>query len=214
MIIKDVMTKDPICVEEGISVVKAKEIMVQHNFGKLPVIDKQKKLVGIITKNDIAKVSPSNATTLDKYEIAALLDKLTCGKCMTKKVVTVTEDDVIEEVAKIMIDNEIGCVPVLKDDVVIGIVTESDLFAMFTNMFGARYKGVRANFQMADKPGSLAALFAKLGEAGGNIVSVITRESEIEGNRRVTIKVTDIGEASVKSFIEDCGATIIDIRVV
>lgn len=214
MIIKDVMTKNPVCVEESLSIVKAKEIMAKNGFGKLPVVDKQKKLVGIITKNDISKASPSDATTLDKYEIAALLDKLTCGKCMTKKVHTVSEDMVIEEAARLMIDEEIGCVPVIKDDMVVGIVTESDLFAMFTNMFGARYNGVRANFQMADKPGSLAALFSKLGEAGGNVVSVITRESEISGNRRVTIKVTDIDVAKVQEFIEGCGASIIDIRVV
>ena len=74
MIIKDVMTRNPICVEVDTSIVKAKEILNKNNFSKLPVVDKQKKLVGIITKNDISKVSPSDATTLDKYEISALLD--------------------------------------------------------------------------------------------------------------------------------------------
>lgn len=214
MIIRDIMTKNPVCIEDSASIVKAKEIMEKNNFGKLPVLNKQKKLVGIVTKNDIAKASPSKATTLDRYEINALLDKLTCEKCMTKGVITVSEDQVIEEAARIMIDKEIGCVPVVKDDLIIGIVTESDLFAMFTNMFGARYKGVRANFEMADKPGSLASIFAKLAEAGGNVVSVITRESEKAENRRVTIKVTDIELDPVKNFLEGCGATIIDIRVI
>jgi len=214
MIINDVMTKNPVCVDEGTSIVKAKELMLKNGFGKLPVLDKNKKLVGIITKNDITKASPSDATTLDKYEINALLDKLTCGKCMTKNVVTVSEDEVVEEAARIMVDEQIGCVPVLKDDVVVGIVTESDLFALFTNMFGARYKGVRVNFQMADKPGSLDSIFAKLAADGGNLVSVVTRESEIAGNRRVTIKVTDVEESKVKDYVEGCGGTIIDIRVV
>lgn len=213
MIINDVMTKNPVCIDENESIVKAKDLMIQHNFSKLPVVNKQKKLVGIITKNDIVKASPSDATTLDKYEINSLLDKLTCAKCMTKKVVTVTENEVIEEVARIMVDKSIGCVPVIKDDIVVGIVTESDLFAMFTNMFGARYKGVRANFQMCDKPGALAELLGKIAASGANVVSVITRESEIEGDRRVTIKVTDIKEDTLKEFIVGCGATILDIRV-
>ena len=213
MIIKDVMTRNPICVEVDTSIVKAKEILNKNNFSKLPVVDKQKKLVGIITKNDISKVSPSDATTLDKYEISELLDKLTCGKCMTKDVITISENQIIEEAARIMVDSNIGCVPVVKDDLVIGIVTESDLFEMFTNMFCARLKGVRANFQMADKPGSLALLFSKIAELGGNIVSVVTRESEIAGNRRVTIKVLDVELEPVNKILEDCGATIIDIRV-
>ena len=84
---------------------------------------------------------------------------------------------------------------------------------VFTNMFCARLKGVRANFQMADKPGSLPLLFSKIAELGGNIVSVVTRESEIAGNRRVTIKVLDVELEPVNKILEDCGATIIDIRV-
>lgn len=214
MIISNVMTKDPICVTEETSIVEAKQIMEKNDFGKLPVLDKSKRLVGIITKNDISKVSPSDATTLDKYEINSLLSKLTCGKCMTKKVITVPDTAVVEEAARIMVDKEIGCVPVVKDDVVIGIVTESDLFALFTDMFGARYSGARVNFEMEDKPGQLSKCFAKFADEGANIVSVITRESKIAGFRRVTLKATGIAEAKVKSILEECGAEIIDLRVV
>lgn len=214
MIIKDVMTKNPVCVTEETSIVEASEIMAKNGFGKLPVLNKSKKLVGIITKKDIAKASPSDATTLDKFEISSLLAKLTCAKCMSKKVITVSENEVVEEAARIMVDKEIGCVPVVENDVVIGIVTQSDLFALFTTMFGARYKGVRANFYMADKPGELAKALAVFAEKGANIVSVITRDSEKEGSRRVTVKATGIEEAAMKSVLESNGAEIIDLRVV
>jgi len=213
MIIRDVMTKNPICVEETTPITEAKQIMTKNNFGKLPVLDKSKKLIGIITKNDIAKASPSEATTLDMYEISYLLSKLTCGKCMTKKVLTVTGNEVVEEAAKIMIDNEIGCVPVVENDVVVGIVTESDLFQLFTNMFGARYKGVRANFYMQDKPGELATFSAKVADAKGNVIAIVTRESEKPSTRRVTIKATDISLDTMKSIITESGAEIIDVRM-
>ena len=117
MIISTVMTKDPVCVFDDTSVTEAKQIMNQNNFSKLPVLNHSKKLVGIITKNDIAKASPSAATSLDMYEISYLLSKLTCGKCMTKDVVTISEDTVVEEAAKIMIDTNIGCVPVVKNGI-------------------------------------------------------------------------------------------------
>ena len=212
MLIKDVMTKNPICISESTSITEAIELMKKNNFSKLPVLDSSKRLVGILTKNDIAKVSPSNATTLDKYEIEALLSKLTCGKCMTKKVTTVPETQVVEEAAKLMVDKNIGCLPVLNDDVVVGIVTESDLFALFTNMFGARYSGVRVNFRAADKPGALAVVLSKIAEAGGNIVSVITREDEVPDTRRVTIRATQISEEKVQTILTACGSTVIDIR--
>lgn len=214
MIIKDVMTKNPVCVEESTPITEAKQLMVKHNFGKLPVLDSAKRLVGIITKNDIAKASPSEATTLDMYEISYLLSKLTCGKCMTKKVLTVSENEVVEEAAKLMIDNEIGCVPVVENDVVVGIVTESDLFQLFTNMFGARYNGVRANFYMKDKPGELACLAAKVAEAKGNVIAIVTRESEKAGTRRVTLKATDITLDAMKSIISESNAELIDIRMI
>ena len=213
MIIKDVMTKNPVCVDENTPITEAKQMMLKNGFGKLPVLNSSKKLVGIVTKNDIAKASPSEATTLDMYEISYLLSKLTCGKCMTKKVLTVSENEVVEEAAKIMIDNEIGCVPVVENDVVVGIVTESDLFQLFTNMFGARYKGVRANFYMQDKPGQLAGFAAKVAEAKGNLIAIVTRESEKTGTRRVTVKVTDISLDAMKSILSESGAELIDIRM-
>ncbi len=213
MIIRDVMTRDPICVTENTSVTEAKQIMTTKKINKLPVLNSSKKLVGIITKNDIAKVSPSEATTLDMYEISSLLAKLTCGKFMTKKVITIEETDIIEDAAKIMADKGIGCLPVVKDDVVIGIVTESDLFSLFVSMF-ARDGGVRANFQQTDKPGQLAKIFNEIAEMKGNIISVITRESKESGKRRVTIKATGITLEQMREILVKTESEIIDLRMV
>jgi len=212
MIIRDVMTKDPICVTETTSVTEAKRIMTEKKISKLPVLNSSKKLVGIITKNDIVKVSPSEATTLDMYEISSLLNKLTCQKFMTKKVITVGEDEIVEQAARIMDDNNIGCLPVVKDDIVVGIVTESDLFELFVQMFGARESGVRANVVFDDKPGMLAKVMSAFAEKNGNIISVVTRESQDAGKRRVTIKVDGVELGTVKQILESSGGQIIDVR--
>ncbi len=212
MIIRTVMTKNPICVMENTSVTEAKQIMNDNKISKLPVLNSSKKLVGIITKNDIAKVSPSEATTLDMYEISSLLAKLTCAKFMTKKVITIPETEVVEEAARIMADKNIGCLPVVKDDIVVGIVTESDLFSLFVSMFGARENGVRANFSQPDKPGELAKILGKIAEAKGNIISLVTRESDEPEQRRVTLKVAGIDLGALESILKECGSAIIDIR--
>ena len=80
-------------------------------------------------------------------------------------------------------------------------------------MFGARYKGVRANFYMQDKPGQLAGFAAKVAEAKGNLIAIVTRESEKTGTRRVTVKVTDISLDAMKSILSESGAELIDIRM-
>ncbi len=214
MIIRDVMTKSPVTVTEETSVTEAKALMNKNNFSKLPVLDKSKRLVGIITKNDIQKASPSDATTLDMFELGYVLSKLTVGKFMTKKVITIQETEVIEEAARIMVDNNIGCIPVMKDDVLVGIVTESDLFRLFTEIFGARNSGVRAVISMQDKPGMLARITTQIADLKGNLVSVVTREVKNKDVRRSTIKVTGITIEQMENILKSAEAEIIDIRVI
>jgi CBS-domain-containing membrane protein len=214
MIVKDVMSRNPIYVAPETSLTEAKALMVKKNISKLPVIDKNGRLAGIITKNDLAKAGPSEATTLDMYEISYLLTKLTVEKIMTKKVVTVTESEVVEEAARIMVDNQIGCLPVMKEDIMVGIVTESDLFHLFTDMFGARHSGVRATLNTDDKPGQLARIAEKIASLKGNIVSVVTRECRDPGNRRITIKATGITIKQMEAILAECNGTVEDIRVV
>lgn len=214
MIIRDVMTKSPVTVTEETSVTEAKALMNKNNFSKLPVLDKSKRLVGIITKNDIQKASPSDATTLDMFELGYVLSKLTVGKFMTKKVITIQETEVIEEAARIMVDNNIGCIPVMEDDVLVGIVTESDLFRLFTEIFGARNSGVRAVISMQDKPGMLARITTQIAELKGNLVSVVTREVKDKDIRRSTIKVTGITIEQMENILKSAEAEIIDIRVI
>lgn len=214
MIVKDVMTKNPVYVSPDTNVTEAKALMVKKGISKLPVLDKDNRLVGIITKNDLLKAGPSEATTLDMFEIGYLLSKLTVSKVMTKKVVTVTENEVVEEAARIMVDNEIGCVPVMKEDLLVGIVTESDLFHLFTDMFGARHNGVRATISTDDKPGQLARIATEIASLKGNIVSVVTREASDPSNRRITLKITGITIKQMKEILTNCAVTVEDIRVV
>jgi len=214
MIIRDVMTKAPVTVTEDTNVTEAKALMTKNNFSKLPVLDKSKRVIGIITKNDIQKASPSDATTLDMYELSYVLSKLTVGKFMTKKVITVQETEVIEEAARLMVDNNIGCIPVMDDDVLVGIVTESDLFRLFTEIFGARNSGVRAVISMPDKPGMLAKITTQIAEIKGNLVSVVTREVKDKDVRRSTIKVTGITIDQMENILKSAEAEIIDLRVI
>lgn len=214
MIVKDVMIVNPFYVAPETSLTEAKALMTKRNISKLPVIDRYGKLAGIITKNDLAKAGPSEATTLDMYEISYLLSKLTVEKIMTRKVVSTVETEVVEEAARIMVDNQIGCLPVLKDSTLVGIVTESDLFHLFTDMFGSRHEGVRAIIGAKDRPGQFAKIAAKIATLGGNIVSVVTYEAKEKGDRMFTLKVTDVSLADMKKALDECEFEVSDIRLV
>lgn len=171
MLVKDVMTRNLITIDPETSFTNALKIMRENKIRRLPILE-GKKLVGIVTEKDILYASPSKATTLDVWELHYLLNKLKVKEIMTKNVITVQEDTPIEEAAKIMADNKIGALPVLKEDELVGIVTETDIFKIFLEMFGARKKGVRYTFKLPNVPGTFAKLSQKIFEAGGNIVSL------------------------------------------
>jgi len=201
MIIGRVMTKNPIYTHPDASINEVRSLMIKEKIGHLPVLDKNKNLVGLMAKKDLLKAGPSPATSLDMYEISYLLSRITVKDVMEKTVITATENEVVEEAARIMADKRIGCLPVMRDKLIVGIITDTDLFNVFVNAFGARHQGVRVTCSIKDKPGQLAKLSQAIAEKQGNIVAFITSEGDDLSSRRVTIKVSGIEKAEVENII-------------
>lgn len=211
MIVKDVMKKNVISVEPETTVTEAKELMNKNNISKLPVI-KGGKLAGIITKNDLLQAGPSLATTLDMYEISYLLSKLNVKKIMTAEVVTASPDDVVEDAARVMVEKQIGCLPVVKNGVVVGIITENDLFRLFTDMFSGTEKGIRAALVFDDKPGQMARVSENIAAEGGNIISAVTSVLPAKSKRLLTLKVADIDMSKLEKIFADLQIQVEDVR--
>lgn len=212
MLVKDVMVTNPVVVQSGASVTQVQELMRKNDTKIIPVTDKQGTLIGVVTRSDIRKSSPSDATTLDMFELSYLMSKLTVDKVMVKSVKTTSEDQTVEEAARLMADYGINCLPVVKNGLVIGLITEKDLFNAFIDMFGTRHSGVRATFIMHDKPGALNTFTQKLVEYNGNIVSLVTADVEDRSSRKVTIRVAGVTIEQMQSVIADCGGELQDIR--
>lgn len=212
MTVSKLMTRNPAYVTIGTPVNDVKALMVRANVSKLPVLDTAGKVVGLVTRNDLTNAAPSQATTLDMYEISYLLSKLRVEKVMHSPVITVQEDCVIEEAARILADNGISCLPVMKDDLLIGMVTERDVFNAAIEMFGMRHNGVRITFLMAEKQGQLATLCTKIAEAGGNIVALVTGEGDDLRTRRCVFKVSNIDKSIIEKIVKDAGAEVEDVR--
>ena len=186
------MTKDPKTVGADVSVPEAQAVMRREKIHRLPVIDAAGKLVGIVTASDLRHASAPPATSLDMYELHYLISKLKVETVMTKKLVTVTEDMPVEEAARIMDDNRIAGLPVLRNGALVGIITESDLFRLFIELFGTRHAGVRLTLLLPEKPGELAAVASAVAAIGGNIVSLATFEGEDHTNHFCALKVEGV----------------------
>lgn len=200
-----------ITVSPDLPVPEALALMNQEKIRHMPVVQKG-KMIGIVTKNDLLNASPSRATSLSVWEINYLLNKIKVEDVMTAKVITVSEDTPIEEAARIMTDNKISCLPVMRGKDMVGIITETDLFKVFLELMGARHKGVRITLQVTNEPGTLAKISQTIYEAGGNIIALGTFAGESLTSSLLTIKVEDIEEKKLKKLLEGLVVRIIDIR--
>jgi acetoin utilization protein AcuB len=211
MLVGERMSFPVISVSPDMPIIDALNLMKRERIRRTPVI-KDGKLVGIVSDKDLLNASPSPATSLSIWELNYLLSKIRINDVMTKKVLTVTEDTPIEEAARIMADNKIGGLPVMRDDHVTGIITETDLFKMFLELMGAREAGVRATVLVLDEPGQLAKLTGAIAEKGGNIIAFTQFKGKDPSNRQVTLKVTGLTEEQVNNEIEPMVKSILDIR--
>ena len=211
MFVGERMSHPVISIPPDMPIIDALNLMKRENIRRTPVI-KDGELVGIVSDKDLLNASPSPATSLSIWEMNYLLSKIRIKDVMTKEVLTVLEDTPIEEAARIMADNKIGGLPVLRGSEVVGIITETDLFKMLLELMGAREEGVRATILVQDKPGQLAEVTRAIANRGGNIVAFGQFSGEDPTTREVTFKVTGLSEETIRTEIEPVVARVIDIR--
>ena len=207
------MTRPAITVRPETSMPDALDLMRKEHIRRLPVVNKRGELVGIVTEADLQKASPSEATSLSIYEVTYLLSKLTIERIMTHKVITITEDTPLEEAARIMADNGIGGLPVMRGKDVVGMITETTLFRIFLELFGARRAGIRVTVSVPDKPGELAKLTKAIYDLGGNIIALGSFLGETSTQGLLTIKVEGVEMEPLKKAIQPFVEKILDIRL-
>ena len=212
MLVKERMSQHPILCAPDMSVSEALNLMKKEKIRRLPVVDKRGHLAGIVSDKDLLHASPSPATSLSVWEITYLLGKIKVEDVMTKKVITVTEDTPVEDAARIMADNKIGGLPVVRDGAVVGIITETDLFKLFLELLGAREKGVRVTMLVRNTIGELAKITQAVAADGGNIMALVEYLGTESTNREVMMKVVGVARDKLVETIKPLTIEIRDVR--
>jgi acetoin utilization protein AcuB len=218
MLVRDYMTRHPLLADPEMSVVDAQRYMVEANVRRLPVVGDGKRLLGLVTRQSLL-MDPGRLSSLHMWEIAGYLSRLTVREVMikAKDVITVGSDLTIEEAARIMVEKKIGCLPVLEDDVVIGIITETDLLAQLTAMMDLRCPGVRATVRMpTDLVGGLARLVDAVAAKGWGINalggSVFPKDPALWD---AVIKIEGVTKDEMIEVLRQVqGETVVDVREV
>ncbi|MCP4424925.1 MAG: CBS domain-containing protein [Chloroflexi bacterium] len=135
LLVKDWMTKVVVTASLDTRMLDAHRLMRENKIRRMPVC-KNDKVIGIVTKSDVRQAEPSDATTLNVWEINYLLAKLEVKDIMTHDVATIHEDATIKDAATIMYQQRIGALPVVDDkEKLAGIITESDIFRVLIAWF-------------------------------------------------------------------------------
>jgi acetoin utilization protein AcuB len=207
MFVKNKMTANPFTISPDQTISEASEIMTQNGIKRLPVM-KNGKLVGVVSKEDIAQASPSKATTFSVGEINYLLAKTKISQIMTKNPITITSHALLEEAATLLRDNGISFLPVVDNDKLVGIITESDIFDSFIELLGFREPGTRLTVEADDAPGIMSNLTKIMGNYGANINHVAVYRGS-HGKSAVVIGINSLNTTEIEKSIEEQGFKIL-----
>ena len=228
MLVKERMTLHPLTMEPTASITEAHRYMRENNIRHLPIVDKRNRLVGLVTRETLLQAMPSSVTTLSIWEMNYALNRVKVRDVMVKDVITVEEDVSIEKAARIMAENKIGCLPVMRGDPstsrrgelvepsrqsLVGIITDIDMLSTLMELMGARQAGVRVTLQVPDAPGELVKVTAAIAQQGGDIVACGAYPAEEPLKANITLKVRHVPQddlvASLRSLV---GVEVLDVR--
>jgi acetoin utilization protein AcuB len=196
MLVRDRMTPNPVTITPETSFPEAFRLLREKGIRHLPVVDKKHRLVGILARTDLLHASPSKATSLSYFELTYLLANLHVRQVMSSPPITVSEDAPLEEAARIMVEKKIGCLPVMCEGELVGLITETDIFESFVEILGGREASLRVTVQVPDREGELARVAGVIARHGGNICAVARFRGQVAGHCYVTFRLAGV-EAEV-----------------
>lgn len=203
MFVADWMTRQVVTVGPDESVSHAMHLMKERGIKHLPVV-RGGEVIGVISDRDIKAFAPSKATSLDVYEINYLLAKAVVKDAMGAKLTTTTPDTPVEEAALVMLDGDIGCLPVLEGAVLVGIISDRDIFRSLVDITGVRHGGHRVCVTVADSPGTIRELADLVRGAGFHMQGILSSyEGVAKGSRRVVVRTDTAGDfAALRAALE------------
>ncbi len=212
MLVKQRMYPNPFTIAPETPVSEALNAIHERHIRRLPVVNADGELVGIVAERDLLYASPSPVSNLSQHESGYLLSKLQVAEIMTRQVRTIQQDAPLEEAAWIMADNKIGSLPVLDGTRLVGILTETDVFKTVVAMMGAREAGLRITFTVQNQPGILGRITGEIAARGGDIIALGTFFAEETTEAIVTLKLRGLTPAVVVNLLESVDAHMLDIR--
>lgn len=217
MFVRDYMTKHPVMVEPTMSIMEAQALMAEAKVRHLPIVERGKRLVGLISRERL-RIPPAELSSLNVWEITRFLSNLRVQDVMVKAkdVISIGPGATIEEAAQTMARKKIGCLPVLEEGIVVGVITEQDMLVHLAELLGSGVSGVRVTIRMPDRVGEFSKVTGAIASRGWGIyASGGLPTPKRPGLWDVVIRVRDVSKEDLLAVLNEIeGQEVMDVREV
>jgi len=196
--IKSLMIPDPITIRERASIKEAIELMKTNSIRHLPVVAEGNKLKGFVTLAD-----------LKQGLIPSMVADVSLSDLMIKDPIKVDPDEDIEIAAKLIYKHKIGGMPVVKNDELVGIITETDILRTFIDMMGILTSSSRIDVVIGDEAGSFKEALQIISDKGGDIINVGIAAQQI-GKRTYYFRLSACETDIIRNALEKKGFEVVD----
>lgn len=169
MLIEEIMVRDIQTLQSTNTVREAFNIMRTYRIRHIPIVDHAETVVGIITDRDIKEAVPSTFSSGDYTEIY----EAPLSAIMTKNPILGHPMDFVEESALIFYEKQIGCLPIVSNHKLVGIITETDLLYNYIELTGANQPGSQIELRVPNVPGALFEVSKVFHDHQINVLSVL-----------------------------------------
>ncbi|MDN4606995.1 acetoin utilization AcuB family protein [Sporosarcina highlanderae] len=202
MLIEEIMKRDVIALSPHHTVKDALSIMQEKKIRHLPIVSETKELLGIITDRDLKEVLPSlysDTTDVTVY-------KKPLSEIMTSNPIIGHPMDFVEEAAVVFYDNQIGCLPIVSNNKLVGILTETDLLYKYIELTGAHQPGSQIEVRVPNIPGILYEVSKVFYQHKLNVQSVLVYpDKENEDNKILVIRLRTMNPLNVIKGLRNSG---------
>jgi acetoin utilization protein AcuB len=183
MIVSMWMTRGLMTIETSTPITEAAALMADRNIRRLPVVRLEEDgmhLLGLISASDLYRAFPPNINPFSVATRDAVKLTTTAEQIMSRKLVTVAADTPLEEAATIMRDRKIGALPVVRGSLLVGLITESDIFRAFISLFEKDQTGARITFDISNDEDVFALLTNAARSRKVRIASFVTSRKDAQ----------------------------------
>ena len=198
--VRDAMTRDVITLGPGASAAEAWSLCRERNIRHLPVVD-EGRLVGLVSDRDLRDTSPPRGSTGERDA----LNWSRLGDIMTTGLATIHPLDTIDHAAREIHDRKIGCLPVVADGGLVGIITSSDMMRILVELVGARDRGSWVEVEVPNEPGQLANVTDVIREKKVNIGGVFLTPAHRASNRLIVFRLDTTNPSGIVKAFETAG---------